>query len=87
MPLWMKAQRTQQGKPRYTVAELNHHPLGMPAVAIAALLGTVRLYLHSREEKLMDRGVWGNRRYGRTEGLETASRSTSLSHSPSSYQA
>ncbi|BGP10686.1 hypothetical protein JCM10049v2_006578 [Rhodotorula toruloides] len=40
MPLWMKAQRTQQGKPRYTVAELNHHPLGMPAVAIAALLGT-----------------------------------------------
>ncbi|BGP34674.1 hypothetical protein JCM10296v2_006496 [Rhodotorula toruloides] len=40
MPLWMKAQRTTQGKPTYTVAELNHYPLGMPAVAIAALLLT-----------------------------------------------
>uniref|UniRef100_A0A0K3CAX8 BY PROTMAP: gi/647400189/emb/CDR45454.1/ RHTO0S11e00386g1_1 [Rhodosporidium toruloides] n=1 Tax=Rhodotorula toruloides TaxID=5286 RepID=A0A0K3CAX8_RHOTO len=40
MPLWMKAQRTSQGKARYSVAELNHHPLGMPAVAIAALLVT-----------------------------------------------
>ncbi|BGP42762.1 hypothetical protein JCM10450v2_006873 [Rhodotorula kratochvilovae] len=40
MSIWMKAQRTPQGKAFYTIEQLNHYPLGLPAVAITALLLT-----------------------------------------------
>ncbi|GAA6050965.1 hypothetical protein JCM3770_005346 [Rhodotorula araucariae] len=40
MAIWMKAQLSPQGTPFYTVQQLNHYPLGLPAVAITALLLT-----------------------------------------------
>lgn len=42
MSVWMKFQRTAQGLPLYTVDQLNHYPMGLPAVAITALLVAVR---------------------------------------------
>ncbi|GAA5928222.1 hypothetical protein JCM3775_000546 [Rhodotorula graminis] len=40
MPVWMKFQRSAAGKPVYSVAQLNHYPMGLNAVAIGALLVT-----------------------------------------------
>lgn len=59
MPLWMAAQRTPLGKARYSVEQLNHHPLGVPAVAIAALFLAVRYLLRfplAAEEAVADQG-------------------------------